>query len=137
MMSEASAARSPETTLDMRIRKLALSTRVYLVMSKLQAAAQPDVLYDVYVVPSEKAGGKSSARHRVGTINFFNAVNHSEDAESFVNDERFVSFDVTSLVRRLQLEGRLKAQLSVAIGPAGEPATDARPVIGSIELSVQ
>lgn len=137
MMSEASAARSPETTLDMRIRKLALSTRVYLVMSKLQAAAQPDVLYDVYVVPSEKAGGKSSARHRVGTINFFNAVNHSEDAESFVNDERFVSFDVTSLVRRLQLEGRLKAQLSVAIGPAGEPATDARPVIGSIELTVQ
>ncbi len=135
-MPEAPAA-APDTTFDMRIRKLAPSTRVYLVISKLQAAAQPNVLYDIYFAPSEEAVAKPPARHRVGTINFFNAVSHGEDAQSLVNDERFVSFEVTSLVRRLQLEGHLKAEPSITIVPAGEPATDAKPVIGSIELVLQ
>lgn len=135
---EASTARVPEAALDMRIRKLALDARIYLVMSKLQAAAQPNVLYDVYVATSEKAGAKPSARHRVGTMNFFNAVSHSDDeAHSVINDERFVSFEITSLMRRLQLDGQLKAQPWVTIAPAGEPETDARPVIGSIELTLQ
>jgi hypothetical protein len=136
-MPEAPAAVAPDTTLDRRIHKLAPSTRVYLVMSKLQAAAQPNALYEVYFAPSEEAVAKPSARHRVGTINFFNAVSHGENAQSLVNDERFVSFDVTSLVRRLHLEGRLKAEPSITIVPAEEPATDARPVIGAIELILQ
>jgi tyrosinase len=136
-MLEAPAAVAPDTTLDRRIRKLAPSTRVYLVISKLQAAAQPEVLYEVYFAPSEETRGKPPARHRVGTINFFNAVSHGEDAQSLVNDERFVSFDITRLVRRLHLEERLKAEPSVVIVPVGEPATDAKPVIGSIELAFQ
>jgi len=136
-MLEAPAAVAPDTALDRRIRKLAPSTRVYLVISKLQAAAQPNVLYEMYFAPSEEARGKPPARHRVGTINFFNAVSHGEDAQSLVNDERFVSFDITRLVRRLHLEGRLKAEPSVTIVPVGEPATDAKPVIGSIELTFQ
>jgi tyrosinase len=126
-----------ETTFDMRIRKLPSSTRIYLVMSKLQAAEQPAVLYDVYFAPSKEAAAKPPARRRVGTINFFNAVSHGEHAQSLVNDDRFVSFEVTDRVRRLQLEGLLKEELSVAIVPAGEPAADAKPVIGSIELALQ
>lgn len=136
-MLEAPATVAPDTALDRRIRKLAPSTRVYLVISKLQAAAQPEILYEVYFAPSEETRGKPPAGHRVGTINFFNAVSHGEDAQSLVNDERFVSFDITRLVRRLQLEERLKAEPSVTIVPAGEPATDAKPVIGSIELAFQ
>ncbi len=134
---DGSAARAPETSLDRRLRKSSSSTRVYLVISKLQAVAQPDVLYNLYFAPSEEAVSKLPARHRVGTINFFNAVNHGEDADPLVNDERFISFDVTNLVRRLQLEKRLKTEPSVIVVPAGQPETDAKPVIGSIELRLQ
>lgn len=128
---------APEATFDRQISKLTASTRVYLVLSKLQAAAAPDVLYEVYLAPSKQAEAKPSAKHQVGTINFFNAVSHGEDAESLGDDERFVSFDVTSLVRRWHLEKRLKAEPTVTIVPVGEPATDARPVIGSLELMPQ
>ena len=134
---EGTAARAPEMTLDMRIRKLALSTRVFLVISKLQATSPPDVLYDVYLAPAAKARAQPSARHRVGTMNFFNAVNHGNDDQPPQSDERFVSFDVTNLVRRLQLEGQLKGEPSITIVPAGEPAIDAVPVIGTIELTLQ
>ncbi len=120
---------------DMRIRKLAPSTRVYLVISKLQAAAEPGILYEVYLAPSEEAVSKPSAKHRVGTMNFFDAVSHGE--ESHVNNDNFVSFDVTNLIRRQQLEGRLKAEPAVTIVPAGEPAADAKPIVGSIEVIAQ
>ncbi len=132
---KAPAARSPKRPFDMRIRKLARSTRVYLVISKLQAAAEPGILYEVYLTPSEEAVGKPSAKHRVGTINFFDAVSHGE--ESHVNDDNFVSFDVTNLIRRQQLEGRLKAEPAVTIVPAGESAADAKPIVGSIEVIAQ
>lgn len=137
-MTEAPAAAGPERTFDMRIRKSASSTGVYLVLSNLQTVAQPNVLYDVYLAPSEEAAAKPPARRRVGTINFFDAESHGEHAQSSANDERFISFEVTGLVRRLQLEGRFKkAEPSVILVPTGEPATDAKPVIGSIELFLQ
>lgn len=132
LKAPAAEARDP---FDMRIRKLAPSTRVYLVISKLQAAAEPGVLYEVYLAPSEEAVGKPSAKHRVGTMNFFDAVSHGE--ETHVNDDNFVSFDVTNLIRRQQLEGRLKAEPAVTMVPAGEPAADAKPIVGSIEVIAQ
>lgn len=131
------AAREPDTTFERRIRKLPVHTRVHLVLSKLHALAQPDVLYDVYVVPSEEAAAKPPAKHRIGTINFFEAVKHSNDAHSLQNDERFVSFDVTNHVRRLHVEKRLTTDPSLTLVPVGEPAGDATPVIGSLELVLQ
>jgi tyrosinase len=120
---------------DMRVRKLAPSTRVYLVISKLQAAAEPGVLYEVYLAPSEEALGRPSAKYRVGTINFFDAVSHGEEVHA--NDDDFVSFDVTNLIRRQQLEGRLKTEPAVIMVPAGEPAADAKPIVGSIQVIAQ
>jgi tyrosinase len=108
---------------------------VYLVISQLQAAAEPGVLYEVYLAPSEEAMGKPSAKHRVGTMNFFDAVSHGEEAH--VNDDNFVSFDVTSLIRRWHLEKGLKAEPSITIVPVGEPATDAKPIVGSIKIIAQ
>lgn len=134
---ETPAAVAPETAFDRQISALASSTRAYLVISKLQATAQPNVLYDVYFAPSEAAEPKPPVRHRVGTINFFNAVAHGEHTEALARDERFVSFDVTSLARSLQTEGQLKAEPSVTIVPAGEPASNAKPIIGAIELILQ
>lgn len=135
--AEALAAREPDTTFDRRIRQLPESTRVYLVISKLQAAAQPEVLYDLYIAPAEGATPKTSLRHRIGTINFFDFVSHGEEDHFLQTDDRFVSFDVTDLVRHLHLEKQLKAEPSVMIAPVGEPAANARPVIGSIELMLQ
>ncbi|MGC4095742.1 MAG: tyrosinase family protein [Nitrospira sp.] len=135
-MPEGRAA-SPDSTFDRQLRKSRLKMRVHLVLSKLRAAAPPNILYEVYIVPAKKAGTKPPARCRVGTMNFFNAVNHSEDPQSFDNDERFVSFDVTGLVRRWQLERRLKAAPLVIILPMGEPDPEARPEIGSIELILE
>ncbi len=126
--------RRPTPSFGKRIPKWRSRTRVHLVISQLQAAAPPNILYDVHLVHSKKAVAKPHARHRVGTINFFNAVGHGDPPQSLVDDERFVSFEVTSLMRRWQLEGRLKAEPSVLIVPMGEPEPDARPVIGSIEL---
>lgn len=134
--SEARAA-DPQTTFDKRIRSLGPTTRVYLVISKLHAAVEPEVLYEVYLVPSEEAVTKPRAKHRVGTINFFDAVRQGEDAQSLATDESFVSFDITNHVRRLHLEGHLKSEPSVTIVPEGQPATDAKPIIGSIELAFQ
>jgi hypothetical protein len=130
--SPAAEAREP---FERRIRKLAPSTRVYLVISKLQAAAEPGVLYEVYLAPPGDAVGKPSAKHRVGIINFFDAVNHGEEAHG--DDDDFVSFDVTNLIRRQHFEGRLKAEPVVTIVPAGEPATDATPIVGTIEVVAQ
>jgi hypothetical protein len=111
---------------------------VYLVLSKLQAAAPPEVLYEVFLAPSrEAAGATPSARQHVGTINFFNAVSHGEEAQSLVDDDRFVSFDVTSLVRRWHVEKRLKAEPSVIFVPVGQPTAEAKPVIGALELMQQ
>lgn len=138
LMPDAPAAAGPERAFDRRIHKLASSTGVYLVLSNLQTVAQPNVLYDVYLAPSEEAVAKPHARRRVGTINFFDAESHGEHAQSATNDERFISFEVTGRVRRLQSEGRFKkAEPSVILVPAGEPATDAKPLIGSIELVLQ
>ena len=134
--SEARTA-GPENTFDKQLRKSPLKAGVHLVLSKLRAAAPPNVLYEVYLMPARKAGAKPTARRRVGTINFFNAVNHSEDPQSFDNDERFVSFDVTGLVRRWQLERRMKAEPLVLIEPVEEPALEARPEIGLIELILE
>ena len=134
--SEARGA-APGTTFDKRIRGLRPTTHVYLVISKLQAAVEPEVLYEVYLVPSEEAGTKPRTKHRVGTINFFDAVRHGEDAQSLETDESFVSLDITHHVRRLLVEGHLKGEPSVTIIPEGQPATDAKPIIGSIELAFQ
>jgi hypothetical protein len=79
--------------------------------------------------------GKPSAKYRIGTINFFDAVSHGEEAH--VNDDNFVSFDVTNLIRRQQLEGRLKNEPVVTMVPAGEPAADAKPIVGSIQVIAQ
>ncbi len=138
LMPDAPDAPGAERAFDRRIRKLAPSTGVYLILSNLQTVAQPNVLYDVYLAPSEEAAAKPHARRRVGTINFFDAESHGEHAQSGANDERFISLEVTGRVRRLQLEGRFKkAEPSVILVPAGEPAPDATPIIGSMELVVQ
>jgi tyrosinase len=101
----------------------AAPTHIYLVIRNLQAHAQPGVLYNVYLDVGSGAAKKSS---RLGTINFFDA-GHMAGMMS----QKFVSFDVTGLV-----DGNVTMkEIGVTIAPVGEPATDAKPVIGDITLA--
>jgi tyrosinase len=120
------------TTLASRLGALAPGDRIYLVLGDLAAQQQPGVLYHVFVdLPTDSAAEEGDP-HYVGAVNFYNA--RPEGSASV-----FRSFDVTNHLRGLQERGLLSEQTKVTIIPSrgGPVSTDARPVIGRIELVVQ
>lgn len=107
--------------------------RTYVKIEDLAAQAQPGVVYNVYLGLPEGADPAESDRHLVGTINFFGAVPHGDEghgAHAEAMAERFVSFDVTEVARQLGDD----AAPSVTIAPVGQPAAEARPVLGRVSL---
>lgn len=116
--------------------------RIYVVLRQLKADAQPGVIYRAYLDLPQKPTPQQLADHYIGTINFFNFVQHGH-AEMAVHrpgarvKERFVSFDVTSKIRALNATRTLRAKPVVTIIPDGTPAPNANPVIGKVELVVQ
>lgn len=124
-----------------RTLEAAPDQRVFLVLSQLQAQAQPEVLYHVYLELPEKASTDKGAEYHVGTITFFDALklDHGDDkhAAHGTGEDKFYSFDVTDLVRRLGSSKSLSDKPAVTIAPVGEPVSAARPVVGTIELQQQ
>ena len=108
--------------------------RTYVKIEDFAAQAQPGVVYNVYLGLPEGADPAESDRHLVGTINFFGAVPHGDEGHGAGHGEgmpeRFVSFDVTEVARRLGDD----AAPSVTIAPVGQPAAEARPVLGRVAL---
>ena len=120
------------TTLASRLGALAPGDRIYLVLGDLAAQRQPGVLYHVFVdLPADSAAEEGDPRY-VGAVNFYSARPGGSASV-------FRSFDVTNLLRGLQERGLLSEQTKVTIIPSrgGTVNTDARPVIGRIELVVQ
>jgi hypothetical protein len=115
------------------------SRRTFLVLKDLHAWAQPGVLYDVYVLPTR--GGRLNNASYVGPINFFDAQfhDHGNGAMGDVLGQNLNSFDITELLRRIARSGNPNAReaLLVTIIPGGKPASDAKPLVGSIELTRQ
>ena len=108
-------------------------------MRDLHADAQPGVLYHVYLELPAGASGQRMEAHHVGVVNFFNAVSHGAAGHGHgdaakKSTARFLRFDVTDLARKLQGQGLLKEKPTLTIAPAGQPAADAKPVIGEISL---
>ena len=101
-------------------------SRLYVVIRNLQARAQPGVLYDVF--GKVTAGGRV-ATARLGSINFFDAVEHGAGANMM--QQSFVSFEVTDTLALLRVPG---AKLDITIAPVGTPESGAAPVIGEISL---
>ena len=58
-------------------------------------------------------------------------------AEAGRSDPRFLSFDVTRLLKSLQSQNALGENATVTIVPAGKPRAGARPVISAISLVAQ
>jgi hypothetical protein len=77
----------------------------------------------------------------VGPINFFDAQfhDHGNGAMGDVLGQNLNSFDITELLRRIARSGNPNAReaLLVTIIPGGKPASDAKPLVGSIELTRQ
>jgi hypothetical protein len=105
--------------------------RVYLVLQNVQAQAQPEVLYAVYLDAPGAIAAPPTAP--VGTMNFFDAVAHGTNPGAAGRPTRVYSFDVTDRVKAI---GGASAP-TIRIAPVGTPAADARPVIGGVSLVVQ
>jgi tyrosinase len=104
------------------------NTRIYLVLQNLQAQAQPEVLYNVYLDPPGAPANPSAAP--VGTFNFFDAVvqGHGHGVPS--GPPLLFSFDVTDRIAAASTAGTP----TVRIAAVGTPAADAKPVVGSVSL---
>jgi len=100
--------------------------RHYLVLTGLEANAQPGVLYHVYLGAAEGGTPKPDDPHKVGIINFFDAV-PIEGAHT--HDVSF-TFDVTDALPRLKLAD----EPVVTIAPANQPDAEAKPFVGSVAL---
>ena len=118
--------------LSARVASVAPDRKVYLVAKGLGTDVPPETIYQLYLgLPPGTAPGPDSP-HYVGALNFFNVVGRGAGS-----DPRFLSFDVTSLLKSLHARGALTGNATVTIVPAGQPRAGAKPVIGAISLVAQ
>jgi tyrosinase len=137
-LTPAPAAGAAAAALTDRIAAAPPERQIHLVIRGYRAEAQPGVTYDVYLdLPATGAAGAGEG-HYVGTLNFFGVVPHDgHEGHGATASPAAISFDVTELAKRLKAEGELSDTPTVTIVPAGEPATDAKPVVGEIALVEQ
>jgi tyrosinase len=135
-MRPATPAATPSTSfLAERLNALPAQHRLYLVLNNLSATAVPETLYRVYLDLPEGAPNDPFNSNYVGSFQFFDAVPHGEDHA--MHGSKPFTFDVTDVVANLQARGQLKPDHTVTIVPAGEPAADAKPVVGDISFVEQ
>jgi len=113
--------------------------RLYVVAKGLETQVQPGVLYHVYLGLPAGSDPQGHESHYVGSLNFFGSHGgHGETHDVTPSGpEKFVSFDITEVARRLKTEDALDAEPSVTIAPAGEPDSAAQPVLGELTLVEQ
>ena len=101
--------------------------RVYLVLKDLQAQGAPG--FRQRVSGSAAGGGAGPATDPVGTLNFFGVADHGTAHGG--GKTSFRSYDVTAQV---SAAGQAGGTPRVRIAPAGKPAANAKPLIGSVSL---
>jgi tyrosinase len=111
--------------------RLAAGRRLYLVLGKLQAAAQPGVLYGVYLDLPSGTAPDPAGPHYVGALNFFGAAGHGGHGGETARSQ---SYDVTETARKLAAANLLGARHTVTIAPARPPRATAGAVVGEIAL---
>jgi hypothetical protein len=119
-------------TLSARVASVAPDRKVYLVAKGLGTDAPPETIYQLYLGLPPGTAPSPDGPYYVGALNFFNAVGRSAGS-----DPRFLSFDVTSLLKSLHAQSALTGNATVTIVPAGKPRADAKPVVGAISLVAQ
>jgi len=122
-------------TLSARIATVGPDRKVYLVAKGLGTDEPPETIYQIYLGLPPGVAPTPDAMYYVGSLNFFNAA--SRGAQTAKPDPRFLSFDVTRLLRTLQSRNSLGDNTTVTIVPANKPRESAKPVIGEIALVEQ
>ena len=121
--------------LSARVAAAGEGRKVYLVAKGLGTDEPPETIYQLYLGLPQGAAPTPDSPYYVGALNFFNASRGGADAGR--SDPRFLSFDVTRLLKSLQSQSALGDNAIVTIIPAGKPRAGARPVIGAISLVAQ
>jgi tyrosinase len=109
--------------------------RVYLVVRGLGTDAPPETLYQLYLGLPPGVAPTPDGAYYVGSLNFFNSVNGGAGAAR--SDPRFLSFDVTGILKALHSRNSLGGDATVTIVPASTPRASAKPVISEIALVAQ
>jgi hypothetical protein len=113
--------------------------RTYLVLKNLHTWSQPEVLFHVYVSPTQ--GGRLDSASYAGDINFFDAEfhDHGHGMMGDVLAQNLYSFDITDQLQHIARSGNPNAHdaLLVTIVPGGTPTAGAKPLVGTIELMRQ
>jgi hypothetical protein len=116
---------SPSTApgaLAQRIRTLAPSNEVYLILQGLNTDVPPGVAYNVFLGLPDGAGSSGAADpHYVGTLTFFDA-----------GPSRNAVFNVTGKIRTFA--DALGDRPAVTVIPAGTPEGGAKPTVDKVRL---
>jgi hypothetical protein len=120
----------PGVTLSGRLADLG-GRRLFLVLGNLQAAAQPGIIYEVYLGLPSGAAPTPNDPHYVGTLNFFAVAPPN-------TKPLWRSYDVTALAGRLVSQGPAE-DLAVTIVPMqhSAAAAAANAIIGQASLQIQ
>jgi tyrosinase len=105
----------------------------YVVIEGLNVDRQPGVLYNLYLNLPDAASDAISASHFIGSLNFFGSMSHEMGVGTHATINRFVSFDITSLVQRLGTQA-VSGDLHVTVAPAGSPQAESQPKLASLKI---
>jgi hypothetical protein len=118
--------------LSARVATTGEGRKVYLVAKGLGTDEPPETIYQLYLGLPPGTVPSPDSPYYVGALNFFNAVGRSAGS-----DPRFLSFDVTALIKSLHAQSALAGNATVTIVPAGKPRAGAQPVVSAISLVAQ
>jgi hypothetical protein len=115
---------SASGALAQRIRTLAPSDQVYLVLQGIDTDVPPGITYNVFLGPPDpSAASGPTDPHYVGTLNFFDA-----------GPSRSAVFNVTDKIKAFGETGVLGNRPAVTVVPAGAPEGGAKPTINKVLL---
>jgi tyrosinase len=121
-----------------RMSKVAPNRSVFVVIKGLKADVQPGVLYDVYLQLPEGTAPEKGADFRIGTLSFFDTGHGDHAVQGAGAQPKFVSFDITDLVGKLAARKALDTgKLDLTFAPLGQPAANAKPVVGEVSIVEQ
>jgi tyrosinase len=116
-----------------QINTLPAGQRLFLRLKNLRANIQPGVLYHVYLNLPSDARPEDAAGHRAGFLSFFNFTQMEHRNEADI-PQRYVTFEVTEVMKSLESRGFLKEGPSLTIAPSRQPSSDAKPLVGQMDL---
>jgi len=137
-LSDASSPDAPGVSLAAELKALEPGQRLFLVLQDLHAHTAPGTLFHLFLdlpedaTPNLKAGDP----HLVGNFNFYNAVTPASGASS-PHHRAFRSYDITSLLQKLQRQAPLSREATVTIIPGHAIEPGSHPAIGRIEIVLQ